>query len=209
MESTVTKQELLSHGKAAAQAVSPFLSNRQLTAMLALIDPQSEEFAFFLGKLLDLAKLIEGMPKTYEQEGMGDLAVVHLHYFIAGSDWYITEKDVDGGVAQAFGYAILNGDRQCAELGYISIQELTAHGAELDLYFSPCTLAEIKLGARWPLPSAAVGGKPWVLVGNAGQSDETVVESFSTFVEAIAAKSALAGSDVMKRLGDGTLTTEF
>ena len=49
---------------------------------------------------------------------------MHLHYFRAGSDWYITEKDMEGaGTRQAFGYAVLNGDTQNAELGYIDIGE--------------------------------------------------------------------------------------
>lgn len=65
------------------------------------------------------------MPKTYEQDGKGDQATAHLHYFLNGSDWYITEKDMDGGIQQAYGYAILNGDDECAEVGYISIEELT------------------------------------------------------------------------------------
>ena len=77
--------------------------------------------------------------------GKGDDAIVYLHYFFGGCDWYITEKDVDGGVQQAFGYAVLFGDKQNAELGYICITEITQFGAELDLYFTPCPLAEIKL----------------------------------------------------------------
>ena len=93
---------------------------------------------------LDLANQIEAMPKTYEQDGRGDEAIAHLHYFNGGSDWYITEKDINGGVLQAYGYAILNGDDEMAESGYISIEELTRNGVELDLHFTPCRLAEIK-----------------------------------------------------------------
>jgi hypothetical protein len=105
---------------------------------------RGEEGRFFSQKLLAVSDLINTMPKTYEQDGLGDEAIVSLHYFYGGSDWYITEKDMDGGVQQAFGYAVLNGDDQYAELGYISIIELTRNGVELDLYFTPCTLAEIK-----------------------------------------------------------------
>ena len=64
---------------------------------------------------------------------------------LAGAKRYITEKDVDGGVQQAFGYAVLFGDKENAELGYICITEITQFGAELDLYFTPCPLAEAKL----------------------------------------------------------------
>ncbi len=47
--------------------------------------------------------------------------LIHLHFFIFGSDWYIAEYD---GEDLFFGYAILNGDTQCAEWGYISFAEL-------------------------------------------------------------------------------------
>ena len=85
------------------------------------------------------------MPKTYESDGQGDDVTVMLHYFINGSDWWITERDVilDDQV-QAFGYVCLNGDIDCAELGYISITELINNNVELDLYFEPTTLREVK-----------------------------------------------------------------
>ena len=103
-----------------------------------------EEGDFFRQKFIDLENLIASTPVTYEQDGKGDDAIVYLHYFFGGCDWYITEKDADGGVLQAFGYAVLFGDKQNAELGYICITEITQFGAELDLYFTPCPLAEIK-----------------------------------------------------------------
>lgn len=113
--------------------------------MLVMVDAcRGEEGDFFRQMFIDMAHRIELMPKTYEQDGMGEQAVVHLHYFLGDSDWYILEKDMEGGVQQAFGYAVLHGDEQCAELGYISIAEITCHGGELNLYFQPCTLAEIK-----------------------------------------------------------------
>ena len=46
---------------------------------------------------------------------------VHMHFFIAGSDWYIAEYD---GEDIMFGFAILNGDTDNAEWGYISFKEL-------------------------------------------------------------------------------------
>ena len=127
-------------------AVKPFLSRPQ---MLALVDAcRGEEGDFFRQTFIDIAKRIGSMPKTYEQDGMGDQAVVHLHYFRGDSDWYILEKDMEGGVQQAFGSAVLHGDEECAELAYISIEEITRHGAELNLHFIPCTLAEIKAKRR-------------------------------------------------------------
>ena len=92
-------------------------------------------------------EMIEQTPVTYEQEDLGDQAVAHLHYFYGGCDWWITEKDVEDGVSQAFGFACL-GDPQMAELGYISIEELTDAGVELDLHWTPITLAEVKAKLR-------------------------------------------------------------
>ncbi len=133
--STITMQS-----KKAAASVQPFLSARQWATMLALCKGEEEEF--FQQKFIDLAQQIDTMPKTYEQSGQCDQAIVHLHYFLAGSD--ITEKDREGGVDQAFGYACLNGDEQMAEIGYISIAEITRYGAELDLHWTLRTLGDVK-----------------------------------------------------------------
>jgi hypothetical protein len=123
----------------------PYMSQSQLSALAQCM--RGEEKQFFFDKLKALADLISSMPVTYQQDGKGDEAVVYLHYFYGNSDWYITEKDIEGGVQQAFGFAILNGDMDCAEMGYISISELVGlvnANVELDLYFKPCTLAEAK-----------------------------------------------------------------
>ena len=69
--------------------------------------------------------------------------MAHLHYFLGGADWWLIEKDSDpdnAGQIQAFGIADLG---MGAELGYISIPEILACGAELDYYFAPKTVAEI------------------------------------------------------------------
>ena len=106
---------------------------------------RGEEKQFFFDKLVEMAGIVSTMPKTYEQEELGDQAVAHLHYFRGNQDWYITEKDMETpeepGQHQAFGLADF-GDG--GELGYISIVELIAHGVELDLYFRPKTLAEVR-----------------------------------------------------------------
>ncbi|MHB1869650.1 MAG: hypothetical protein ACYCT1_02190 [Steroidobacteraceae bacterium] len=125
-------------------ALRPFVSQSQWEAMSDLADT-GEERQFFREKAREFAERIAVMSRTYDQDGKGDHATVHLHYFHGGSEWYITEKDMEGdGTRQAFGYAVLNGDEQNAELGYIDIGELTACGVELDLHFSACTLSEVK-----------------------------------------------------------------
>ena len=106
----------------------------------------SEEKDFFKDMLEELTMHISKMPVAYEQDGLGDKTVVHLHYFYGGSDWYITEKDnrEDTEQYQAFGFVVLNGDTQNAEMGYISIEELIGLGVGLDLYWQNCTLADVK-----------------------------------------------------------------
>lgn len=101
---------------------------------------RGEEGEFFRTKLKELELLVRTMPKIYEQDGMGDQAVVQLHYFKGGFDWYITERDTTDEQMQAFGMACMHED----ELGYICIAELIANGVELDIYWTPKTLAEVK-----------------------------------------------------------------
>lgn len=124
--------------------LAPFLPLAERQA-LAYALRHSEEAAYIGQLVRDWNGKIAAMPRTYAQDGLGDAAIVHLHYFRGASDWYITERDKEGdGREQAFGYAVLNGDRACAELGYISIAELVQHGVELDLYWTACPLRQVK-----------------------------------------------------------------
>lgn len=201
---------LMMQAALAVPTVRPFLSRVQLAVMSEAA--RGEEGPFFLQKFIDLAQQIATMPKTYEQDGKGDQATAHLHYFVGGCDWFITEKDMDDGIQQAYGYAIINGDDEMAECGYISIEEITRCGAELDLHFTPCTLAEIKAKrAEKNAPELeAFNPNPWVIVTNPGTDEEDIWADFPTHRAAVAALAdAEEGADVMKRLDDGTLTTEF
>ena len=103
----------------------------------------SEEREFFQDKIREIEELIKDMPKTYDTQDQKD-PLVTLHYFYGSCDWWIIEKDKEPEQLQAFGYACLNGDTQNAELGYISIEELKSINAELDLYFRPRPLSEVK-----------------------------------------------------------------
>jgi hypothetical protein len=125
---------------AALNVLQAFMPHAELQSLCQGM--RGEEGEFFHSKLCEMANLITTMPVTYQQEGMGDLAIVHLHYFSGESDWWITEKDKDGGTAQAFGLASIN--QGYPELGYISIEELVAHGVELDLYWQPKTIADVR-----------------------------------------------------------------
>jgi len=101
-----------------------------------------EEKEFFFDKLEEMANRFTNMHKTYEQDGKGDDAIVHLHYFRGNMDWFITEKDMEEEQIQAFGLCDLG--MGGAELGYVSLEELAQAGVELDLHFTPKTLREVK-----------------------------------------------------------------
>ena len=62
------------------------------------------------------------IPRLYETEKVPlKEKLIWLHFFIGGCDWYVTEYD---GEDLFWGYAILNGDLEMAEWGYISFEEL-------------------------------------------------------------------------------------
>ena len=122
----------------ALQELAPFVTRGQWHTLWRGCQ-RGEEQAHFRQLVQDWAARIAAMPKTYETDGQGLKAVAHLPYFTPAFDFYITEKDRSGGTRQAFGLA-------CAherEIGYISIRELVEAGAELDLYWTPQTLAAI------------------------------------------------------------------
>lgn len=128
----------------------PFMSTAQLRSLWHNA-VRSEECQFFRDKMAELAAFVQAMPKVYEQDGKGDDAVVSLHYFAGGqANFWITERDLfpaEGGDPQqhqAYGVTDLG---QGPELGYVSIAELLRNGAELDLYFTPRRLGDIKRAA--------------------------------------------------------------
>ncbi len=124
----------------AVHTVKIFVGENQLEAMGDGV--RGEEGEFFKTLFVKLAETITNMPVTYKTDGQGDEAIVHLHYFRGNMDWYITEKDMGDEQIQAFGLADLG--MGYPELGYISIEELIANEIELDLYWTPKTLAEVK-----------------------------------------------------------------
>lgn len=88
------------------------------------------------------------IPKLYETENV-PLAekIIYLHFFLGSCDWYIAEYD---GEDLFFGYAILNGDRDNAEWGYISLSELKdlksfglVQGANMYFLEVDCELEEL------------------------------------------------------------------
>jgi hypothetical protein len=122
--------------------LNQFIGKSQIAVLEEAI--KGEEGLHFSQMLLTLYNNILSIPKPYETEDQGDAASVRLHYFKGGSDWYIIERDIDGEQIQCFGFACLNGDKQNAEFGYINIAELIKYGVELDLYYKPQTVEDIK-----------------------------------------------------------------
>lgn len=126
----------------ALQTLREFIGREQLTAISDAM--RGEEKQFFFDKLVEVAAIVGNMPHSYETDGQGEQAMVYLHYFRGGMDWYIVEKDIEPEQLQAFGLADLG---YGGELSYISLVEVLAVGGELDLHFKPCTLASVRVAA--------------------------------------------------------------
>lgn len=131
--------------------IERFIPKKQKSALIPLLKDDSEEHEFFREMIFELSERIRKMPHTYQTDGQGDKAIAYLHYFIGGTDFYITEKDIEKEQLQAFGLTVLNGDWEMSEMGYIPIEEIKdiTKGilfCELDLYWTPKSIAEIKKG---------------------------------------------------------------
>ena len=103
---------------------------------------------------------LEKIPRLYETERIPlKEKLVHLHFFIAGSDWYVTEYD---GQDLFWGFVILNGDFEMSEWGYFSFRELreiSICGIEIDCEFEEyfpvkkaSKIDKICKGNGWPEP---------------------------------------------------------
>jgi len=57
---------------------------------------------------------------------------IHVHYFVAGCDWWVTRYDPATGMA--FGYVCLN-DPNCAEWGDVPLTELEELGIPVDVSY--------------------------------------------------------------------------
>lgn len=126
------------HGLKALDQLNKFMPSDQLRVIKK--EFCREEKTFFFEKCVEIVKIIKTMPKTYDQDGLGMQAIVHLHYFKNNMDWFITEIDEEPEQYQAYGCVNLG---YGFEIGYVSIIELIKNQVELDLYFKPITLKEI------------------------------------------------------------------
>jgi hypothetical protein len=92
-----------------------------------------------------LDKEIENIPSKAIEN---DLAIIAAHYFLHGSDWYVLEYHPKNN--EFFGFVVLQGDYQNAELGYFSFSELDQFNKwpnliNLDFYWTPKTLSKLKV----------------------------------------------------------------
>ncbi|RJR53577.1 MAG: DUF2958 domain-containing protein [Desulfobacteraceae bacterium] len=79
------------------------------------------------------AERLSKIPRLYETEDIKlPDKLIHLHFFIGGCDWFISEFD---GKDIFWGFAILNNDLEMGEWGYVSFSELksiSVNGIEID-----------------------------------------------------------------------------
>lgn len=130
-----------------SELAGQFMTHRQVMAIISAL--AGEEGAWFADKINEYADRIKTMPVTYQQDGKGDEAIVHLHYFKGAADAWIIEKDMTwpeaGDYDQSFGQVnLFGGGFREGELGYCSIKEMIEAGMELDLHWEPKTVKECR-----------------------------------------------------------------
>jgi len=127
------------------ESLRDFVSESQLKALEAGL--RGEEAAAFKEIVERLTNTIATMPEVYGQDGKGDGAIAYLHYFSPSWDWWITEKDSVEDEPQHQAFGLVRGFT--IELGYVPISELIKFPyVELDFYWTPKTLGEIKKGLK-------------------------------------------------------------
>jgi hypothetical protein len=93
---------------------------------------------------------LEKVPDLYSTENVKlEDKVIYQHFFIFNSDWYIAEISHED-YNLMFGYCILNGDKEMAEWGYVSLKELSSiniKGFEVDrdLYWQPKSFKNLNI----------------------------------------------------------------
>jgi hypothetical protein len=92
-------------------------------------------------------KQLNALPKFYSTENIkAENKIIKMHFFMGGSDWYIAEYDPES--RQFFGYAVINGDDQMGEWGYVSYDELLQikmgfQEVDRDLHWTPKKFKDI------------------------------------------------------------------
>ena len=123
-----------------------FMPRSQAAAIHCIL--RGEEADFMRAKLQHMQDVVDNMPVSYETQEQGAGAFARLHYFRGNCDAWIAELDKgapddapEDYQSQAWGMVDLG---YGPEIGYVSIPELLAARMELDLYYKPQTLADIR-----------------------------------------------------------------
>ncbi len=88
-------------------------------------------------------QLLRVLPPLYAQEGLGEDAIVYIHFFnpLGVGDWWITEGSPEGDDFIMFGLC----DLGFPELGYVSLNELeSVRVIERDLHWIARALREVR-----------------------------------------------------------------
>ena len=102
---------------------------------------QSDEGSFFNETINELMEIANEMPRTYETKDIAENnKIAHLHYFKGGFDFYMVEMDALPELSKCFGF--IKGHE--TEWDYISLPDILKAGVELDLHWTPKSIAEIK-----------------------------------------------------------------
>lgn len=103
---------------------------------------------------------IEAPPLYSTEEVAAGEKLVVAKYSLLSSEWFIVEYDSE--TMLAFGYAVLNGDTDNSEWGYISLKELFELVLELEQNFNGMTFhhrVRVERVNPWqPTPAKAVEG---------------------------------------------------
>ena len=124
------------------EARNKLVPKQQVAFLMEMDDPTEARDI-----LVNVVKAYEDIPTLYKQDGKGYNAVAYLHYFVGGTDWWITEYDKQTN--QMFGYVVLNEDWQMSEFGYIDASFFVNNDLnllqkpELDFNFRYKTINEI------------------------------------------------------------------
>lgn len=117
------------------QFLAKFIPSQELAVLKDNL--KGDERAFFIEMLNELEDRIRKMPSDRSDLTME--SPVLLHYFFAGCDWWLAALDQEEMIG--FGYAMLNGNWDFAEMGDVWLPEIFdlrigPFRPELDLYWN-------------------------------------------------------------------------
>ena len=129
----------------ACQMLETFVGKQELTTLRENFS--GEDGAYFIGVALELANRIHAMPTTSERaEADAAPPVAYLRYSNCNAEWYVVKRSPALGEIQheAYGFARPYGDGGETSMSNISIEKLLKLGVDLDIYFTPQPLDDIR-----------------------------------------------------------------